>query len=150
RRLAAVARDDGDGPARLDLPHPTLDRRGRDRVEGRAGLVHEDRVRLDGERAGDAQPLRLPTGQTQARLAQAVLHLVPQRGLAQRALDDLVQLALVVLAVDARPVGDLVIDRLREGVRLLEDHPDAPAHGDRGDILAVQRGSAIADVALHA
>ena len=111
----------------------------RDRVERRAGLVHEDDVRLHGERAGNAQPLRLPAGEAQARGLEPVLHLVPQRGLAQRALDDLIQPALVVLAVDARSIGDVVVDRLRERVGLLEDHADAPAHGYRGDILGVQR-----------
>ena len=105
--------DDENGVPRFDIPHQVLDPGRRDRVQCRAGLIHEDHVRLDGERAGDAQPLRLPTGQAQARRLQAVLHLVPQRGLPQRVLDDLVQLARVALAVDARPVGDVVVDLLR-------------------------------------
>src|SRR5262252_5879686 len=49
-----------------------------------------------------------PAGQAQARVTQAVLDLVPERGLPQRALDDLVQLRLVALAVDARAVGNVV------------------------------------------
>ena len=115
-----------------------------------ARLVHQDDVGLDGERAGDAEPLRLPAGQAQARLVQPVLHLVPQRGLAQRALDDLVQLVLVADAVDARPVGHVVVDRLGERVRLLEDHADAPAHGDRRDARAVERGAAVVHVTFDA
>ena len=125
-------------------------RAGGDRVERRARLVHEHDVRLDGERAGDAQPLRLAAGQAQAGLVQPVLDLVPQRGLAQRALDDLVQPGLAADAVDARPVGDVVVDRLRERVRLLEDHADAPPDGDRGDVRGVQARPAVADVALDA
>ena len=39
---------------------------GGDRVERRGGLVHQDHVRLDGDRPRDAQPLRLPAGQGQA------------------------------------------------------------------------------------
>ena len=142
--LLHVVRDDDDRVPRLDLVHQLLDPAGGDRVEGRAGLVHQDDIGLDGERASDAEPLRLPAGQPEARLVQAVLDLVPQRRLAQRALDDLVQLGLLALAVDARPVGDVVVDGLGERVRLLEDHADAPAHGDRGDTwrTATHRGSA--------
>ena len=140
--------DDDDRVPRLDLVHQVLDLARRDRVQRRAGLVHEDHVRLDGERAGDAQPLRLAAGQAQARCLQPVLHLVPEHGLAQRVLHDLVQLLLVALAVDARPVRDVVVDRLRERIRLLEDHADAAAHGDRGDFPAVQRGPTVTHVTL--
>jgi hypothetical protein len=134
----------------LLVPSSSVTRFWCDRVQRRGGLVHQDHVRLDGDGAGDAQPLRLPARQAQARRLQAVFHLVPQRGPAQRVLDDLVQLVLVVLAVDARPVGDVVVDRLGERVRFLEDHADAPAHGDRRDILAVQRDPAVINFAFHA
>src|SRR5215472_476021 len=49
--LLHVVRDDDDRVFRLDRVHQVLDGRRRDRVERRAGLVHEDHVRLDGERA---------------------------------------------------------------------------------------------------
>ena len=48
----------------------------------------------DGDGAGDAQPLLLPAGKREARLLELVLDLVPQRGAAQAALDELVQVAL--------------------------------------------------------
>ena len=51
-------------------------------------------------------------------------------------LDDLVQTLLH--AVHARPVRDVVVDRLRERVGLLEDHADPPAHLDRVDVVGVQ------------
>jgi hypothetical protein len=76
---------------------------------------------------------------------EAVLRLVPQRGAAQRFLHDLVQLRLVGgQPVDARAVGDVVVDRLRERVGLLEDHADLGAQLHRVDaivvdILAVER-----------
>ncbi|MCW2772565.1 MAG: Phosphate transport system regulatory protein PhoU, partial [Nocardioides sp.] len=51
---------------------------GRRRVERRAGLVHEQHPGLDGQRAGDAQPLLLATGQATAGGVEPVLDLVPQ------------------------------------------------------------------------
>ena len=60
-----------------------LDLGGGDRVERRAGLVHQQHLRLDRERAGDAEPLLLAAREADARLLELVLHLVPQRGLAQ-------------------------------------------------------------------
>src|SRR6204780_3499459 len=89
-RLLHVVRHDDDRVAGLDLVHEVLDAARRDRVQGRARLVHEHHVRLDGARAGDAPPLRLAPGQTQAGLVQPVLDLVPQGRLLQRPLDDLV------------------------------------------------------------
>src|SRR5687768_9005069 len=58
RLLHVVGHDDDRVPV-LDLLHQLLDARGRDRVERRARLVHEDHLGLDGERAGDAEALLL-------------------------------------------------------------------------------------------
>ncbi len=55
-----------------------LDLGGRDRIERRAGLVHQDDFRADGNGARDAQTLLLAARKTGARLLQAILHLVPQ------------------------------------------------------------------------
>ena len=71
--------------------------RGGDGVQRRAGLVHQQHLGLDGDGAGDAQPLLLAAGEAQAALVQAVLDLVPERGAAQAALDDLVQRGAVAL-----------------------------------------------------
>ena len=95
--------DDDDGVLGLESVHQIFDGAGGDRIERRGGFVHEDDVWFDGDGAGDAQPLGLAAGQAQARGAQAVLDLVPQGGLAQRMLGDLVQPVLVADAVDARP-----------------------------------------------
>ena len=45
----------------------------------------------DREAARDAEPLLLATRERERRLLQLVLHLVPQRGLRQRLLDDVVE-----------------------------------------------------------
>ena len=49
-----------------------------------ARLVHEDDVRLDRERSRDTQPLLLTAGQAERAVLEPVLHLVPERRLAQR------------------------------------------------------------------
>ena len=137
--------------SRLQLVHQVLDRRRRDRVEGRGRLVHQEHLGLDGEAARDAEPLLLPAGEAVGARLQPVLHLVPERRLPERPLDALVQVALH--AEHARAEGDVVVDRLRERVRLLEHHADALAHLDRVDVGAVEvarrgRGSCPSTVAL--
>ena len=81
--LLHVVGDDDDGVVPLQLGDQVLDDHRRYRVQRRAGLVHEQDLRLDGEAAGDAQPLLLAAGQAGAGLAEPVLDLVPQAGLAQ-------------------------------------------------------------------
>ena len=58
---------------------------------------------------------------------------VPQRRL-RAPLDTLVEVLLQ--PEHARAEDDVVVDRLRERVRLLEHHPDPPAHLDRVDLGA--------------
>src|ERR671917_1123382 len=48
-RLLHVVGDDDDRVGVLDLPHELLDATRGDGVEGRAGLVHEDHLGIDGE-----------------------------------------------------------------------------------------------------
>ena len=61
-------------------------------------------------------------------LLEPVLHLVPQAGALQARAHDVIEIgAAAGQAVDARAVGDVVVDRLRERVRLLEHHADAGA-----------------------
>jgi hypothetical protein len=129
-------RHDDDRVLLDEFEHQLLDPARGDRVERRAGLVHEDHVGLDRERPRDAEALLLAARHAEGVLLEAVLHLVPQRAAAQRALDDLVHRALH--AEHAGPEGDVVVDRLGEGVRLLEDHPDPLAHLHRVDPRAVE------------
>ena len=136
RRLLHVVRHDDDRVVALELVHEILDARRRDRVECGRRLVHEDDVGLDRERARDAQALLLTSREAKGAVLQPILHLVPQRRALQRLLDALVERALH--AEDARPERDVVVDRLRERVRLLEDHADAPPDLDRVDVARVQ------------
>src|SRR3954469_17589509 len=122
--LLHVVGHDHDREAVLELSHQSLDAGRRNRVESRARLVHEDDLGLDGDGPGDAEPLLLTPRHAQGRRLQAVLHLIPQRGAAQRTLDDVVELGLLADAVDAGPEGDVVVDALRERVRALEHHAD--------------------------
>ena len=122
-------------------------RDGGDRVERRARLVHQDDVGLGGDGAGDAEPLLLTAGEAVRRLLELVLDLVPQRGAAQRLLDQVVHV-VDLHAGDPRAVGDVVVDRLRERVRLLEDHADVGAHRDRVDALRVDVLAVVGHLAL--
>ena len=76
--------------------------------------------------AGDAEPLLLPAGERHRARAEPVLHLVPERGLPQRPLDDVVELApRGSRAVHPEPGGHVVVDRHRRERRgPLEDHAD--------------------------
>ena len=47
----------------LQLADQLLDPQRRDRVERRAGLVHQQHLGIDGERTGDAEPLLLAAGE---------------------------------------------------------------------------------------
>jgi hypothetical protein len=73
---------------------------------------------------------------------------VPQAGATQRLFDDHVHVSLARgQAVDAGAIGDILVDRLGEGVGLLEHHADPRAqlhHVHRGgvDIFAVERDRA--------
>ena len=84
RRLLHVVRDDHDRVVLAQLHHQVLDPAGRDRVERRARLVHQDHVGLDREAARDAQPLLLAAGHAERVRLEPVLHLVPERAAAQR------------------------------------------------------------------
>src|ERR687896_2095364 len=136
RRLLHVVRDDHDRVLALQVHHEVLDLPGGDRVERRAGLVHQDHVGLDREATRDAEALLLAARHAEGVGLESVLDLVPERGVAERALDDLVHAALH--PEHARAEGDVVVDRLGERVRLLEDHADPLAHLDRVDLLRVE------------
>src|SRR5215207_3152074 len=116
RGLLHVVGDDDDRVVLLELEHQILDPPSGDRVEGRAGLVHQQDVGGGGERTRDAEALLLAAGHPERVRLEAVLDLVPQRAALEGALDDLVHVALHTH--DARAEGDVVVDRLRERVGL--------------------------------
>src|SRR3569623_647486 len=147
-RLLHVVRHDHDRVLLLELAHQLLDPRGRDRIERAARLVHQHDLGLDRDRAGDAQALLLAARHAERRAREAILDLVPQRRAAQRPLDDLVELLAIANAVDPRAVRDVVVDALRERVRLLEHHADPAADLGRRDLAVVEVDTLIEDLAL--
>jgi hypothetical protein len=72
--------DDHDRVLLLQLEHQVLDPAGGDRIERGARLVHQDHVRIDGDAAGDAEPLLLAARHPVGVLVEPVLDLVPERG----------------------------------------------------------------------
>src|SRR5262249_43488944 len=78
---------------------------------------------------------------------ELVLHLVPQRGLPQRPLDPLADVAAE--AVEPQAEGDVVEDAHHERIGLLEDHADVAADGDRIDAAIVDVGALQPDAALE-
>ena len=147
--LLHVVGDEDDGVVLLELVDEFLDARGGDGIEGGAGLVHEEDGGLDREGPGDAEALLLAAGEAQGILVEAVLDLVPEGGIAERLLDDLVECLLVADALEAEAVGDVVVNGLGEGVGFLEDHADVAAQGDDVDLRAVDVDAPDADLAAE-
>src|SRR5215210_3761574 len=77
RGLLHVVRHDHDRVLLLELEHQVLDLAGRDRVQGRAGLVHQDHVGLDRQATRDAEALLLAARHAEGVCLQAILDLVP-------------------------------------------------------------------------
>ena len=146
RRLLHVVRDDHERVLVLQLVHQVLDLRRRDRVERRSRLVEQDHVRLDRDRAGEAKPLLLAAGEAEGALLEPILDLVPERRLRQGSFDAAVE--IVLHSEHAQAPGNVVVDRLRERVRLLEDHPDPPPHLDRVDPVRVDVLAVVEDLAI--
>ena len=98
--------------------------------------------------ARDAEALLLTARQREGALLQLVLDLVEQSRASERALDDLVE--TLALAEETRAERDVVVDRLRERVRLLEDHADAAPDLDRIDLGPVEVDAVVGEAAVHA
>ena len=60
--LAQDVRDEHDGVLLLELEQPFFNVLGRDRIEGRSGLITQEDLRLDCQAARQAQPLLLSDG----------------------------------------------------------------------------------------
>ena len=137
--------DDDDGIAAFQIVDQFLDPRGRDRVQCRAGFVHQDHFGIDRDGAGDAETLLLAAGQGRATVSQTVLDLFPQTGPFKRTLDDLLQFAAAGgQAVNARAIGNVFEDRLGKRVGLLEHHANPRAqlhdiHAGSVDVLPVKQ-----------
>jgi len=134
-RLLHVVGDDRDCVPLLQFLHQLLDPMGRDWVERRARLVHQQHRRFGSDRARDTEALLLAAGQGEAAGIQLVLNLVPQRGVTEGFLNPLA--VITVKAVELETESDVAINRHGERIRLLEDHADVPTHGHRVDFFRV-------------
>ena len=105
-----------------------LDPGGGDRIERRSRLVQQQHLRLQRDRARDAQALLLAAGEAERALARACPSLRPTaRPGAAPVRRDRPCSAPRQLFVVADAVGDVVVDRHRERHRLLEHHADLAA-----------------------
>ena len=86
--LLQVVGDDHDRDVGPQLHDQLLDDRGRARVQRRAGLVEQQHLGVDRERARDAEPLLLATREAQRRMGEVVLDLLEQAGAVERLLDE--------------------------------------------------------------
>src|SRR5450631_537374 len=124
--------DDDDGVVLFQLVDELLDFSSGDGVERTRRLVHEQHLRLDGQGAGDAEPLLLAAGKGGGGVTKPLLHLFPQCRLAQRTLHH-----LVVVSTDAikhQPGGYVFLDgHGGERVGPLEHHAHPPAEEHRVD-----------------
>ena len=141
---------DDDGEVFFERLDEVFDLAGRDRVQSRSGLVHQQHFGVHGETAGDAEPLLLAAGKIDRRAIEPVLDLVPERRVPQAPFANLHQHVAVALAVNPRPVRDVLEDALWKRIGALKHHAYAMTdrhgiHGGRVDVLAVQ-----ADAAAHA
>ena len=144
--LLHVVSDDYDGELLFELGHEFLDFEGGDGVEGCAGFVHEEDLRAIGDGAGDAEALLLTAGEAEGAFMKFVFNLVPEGGLAEGLLDDLVELGFVVATGDTKGEDDVLVDGFGEGVVFLEDHTDAFAEGDDFEYWVKQAGAVEADI----
>ncbi len=79
---------------------------------------------------------------------ETVAHFVPKGGSAQGTFDNFVEFGLVVDALKAQAVDDVLVNGLGEGVGLLEDHADALAQFDDIDIGVVDIDAVDFDLAV--
>ena len=152
--LLHVVRNDHDGEALFELLNQVLDGQRRNGVESRAGLVHEQNLRLNGDGTCDAQSLLLSTRQPRPRSVQAILDLFPQVGAAQRLFDNLVHRLLIaryiLASFELQSGNDVVVDRHRgERVRSLKHHANGAPHVDGIDFGVVDVLSVKHDLAVN-
>src|SRR5208283_991511 len=146
--LLHVVSDNHDGGDVFDLEEEFLDLQRSDGVQRGAGFVQQKNLRLDREGARDTEALLLAAGKGASGLLQLVFNLCPQCRAFQALLDSGLHLRFPGGSVNAKAVGNIVEDRLRERVRLLKHHADSPA--DSGDVHVENVGAVEFELALDA
>jgi len=125
--------DDDDGVTAGQLEHKLLHLTGRFDIERRAGLIHENDLRLEGQQAGDAEFLLLIKRKRRRPRLELVLEVSPQPDIRERLLNSLVEKSgreRLPGAVDAQAEDDVFIDRQWKRIGSLKDHPHALAQLD--------------------
>jgi hypothetical protein len=95
-----------------------------------------------------ARAIQLAAREVQPGGVELVFDLVPQRGIRQRLFDARLEVAVEPLNLEAG--GDVVVEALRERVRVLEHHPDLPAERDGVDVVVVDVRAPEQQLALDA
>ena len=102
--LLHAVTDDNDRVVFLEFVNQLFNAGGGNRVKRRARFVKQQYLRLHGDAASNAQTLLLAAGERGAGLSELILHIVPERRLAQRPFNALIQIgfgdALVNLNAD--------------------------------------------------
>ncbi len=90
-----------------------------------------------------------PPERPRADVVEPVLHLVPEGRAPERLLDALGHLGARAQAVDLEAVRHVLEDGLREGIRLLEHHPDTAAQIDHVHPRAVDVAAVEENLPVH-
>jgi hypothetical protein len=88
-------------------------------------------------RARDAKPLLLPARESVGAGIEPIFHFVPQRRGTQAFFHGSVNPRFLVYPKHAQTVGDILVDRFRERIRFLENHPNPPAQMDHIDVRRI-------------
>ena len=110
-------------------------------IERGTGLVHQDNLGLDCQGAGDAKALLLAAGKAVAADVEAIFHFLPERGGTQAFFHRFVDPRSLGDSSDPQAVGDVVVDRFRKRIRLLENHADSPPEIDDVHVWSVDIGA---------
>ena len=126
--------DDNDRVVFLEFVNQLFNAGGGNRVKRRARFVKQQYLRLHGDAASNAQTLLLAAGERGAGLSELILHIVPERRLAQRPFNALIQIGFSDLFAQTHTVRHVVVNRHGERRRTLKNHAHAAAqrrHVDR-------------------
>ena len=116
---------DDDGIFAFQLDGEILDLGSGNRIQCRRRLIHQNHLRLHRKGPCNAQSLLLSAGKSQSTFVKSVLQLIPDGCLTKASLHDLIQLRFAADSVDSRTVSYVLINTLRERIRLLEYHSNS-------------------------
>src|SRR6266568_6924210 len=108
RGLLHIVGDNDDGVILLQLKDQILNLRRGQRVERRAGLVHQNDFRLIRDRPRDAESLHLAARKAERAFLETVLRFIPKRRGLEAAFDDFIQLFFVVSAGNPQAIDHVL------------------------------------------